>query len=85
MHSSGHDGVALQVHAQIIAEGGSASASDQSIEVKGQMQPRWRAFRTSFLGGMPEDVGNEALPHASHKDFAQLRNRLSTALSPHRH
>ncbi|MCU1314328.1 MAG: Alpha-L-fucosidase [Acidobacteriaceae bacterium] len=73
-HSTGHDGVALQIHAQVIAEDGRTMPADQSIEVQGaQAATVLVAVGSSFGGAMPEDLCKEALRQASRKDFAKLR------------
>jgi alpha-L-fucosidase 2 len=74
MHSTGHDGVALQIHAQIIAEGGRTSPSDQAVEVRGANAATVLvAIGTSFGGAIPEDLCKDALRQASRKAFAELR------------
>jgi alpha-L-fucosidase 2 len=74
MHSTGHYGVALQVSAQIIVEGGSTSALDQAIEIHGaNVATVLVAVGTSFGGAVPEDLCRQALHRAAQKDFAQLR------------
>jgi alpha-L-fucosidase 2 len=73
-HSTGHDGVALQIHAQVVAEGGPTMASDPFIEVQGARAATVLvAIGTSFGGAIPEDLCNEALHQASRKDYASLR------------
>jgi alpha-L-fucosidase 2 len=74
MHSTGHDGVAVQIHAQVIAEGGHVTPSAQCIEVHGaDAATVLVAIGTSFRGAIPEDQCSNALRPASRKDFVQLR------------
>jgi alpha-L-fucosidase 2 len=74
MHSTGQDGVAVQIHARVIAEGGDVTRSAQSVDVQSANAATILvAIGTSFRGAVPEDQCNEALRLASRKDFAKLR------------
>jgi alpha-L-fucosidase 2 len=74
MHSTDHDGVAVQIHAQIVAEGGHVAPAAQSVDVQGANAATILvAIGTSFRGAVPRDQCNEALRLASSKDFVQLR------------
>jgi alpha-L-fucosidase 2 len=74
MHSTGHDGVALQIHAQIVLEGGSMGPVGQAIEVHGANAATVLvAIGTSFKGAIPEEICRETLRQAAKKSFAQLR------------
>jgi alpha-L-fucosidase 2 len=75
MHSTGHDGVSLQIHARVIAEGGHVTPSNQFIDVHGaDTATVLLAIVTSFGGSKPEDKCTEALARATTKSFAQLRS-----------
>jgi alpha-L-fucosidase 2 len=74
LHSSGHDGVALQIRARILAEGGQISPSDQALEVDGANAATiLLAIGTSYQDEVPETRCKQALLHASSKSFAELR------------
>ncbi len=74
MHSSGHDGVALQIRAHVIAEGGRCTASEDAVEVHGANAATvLLASGTSFRGGDPEHLCRDAIEAARGKDFVQLR------------
>jgi alpha-L-fucosidase 2 len=74
MHSSGHDGVAMQIHAQVLAEGGRVSPSERAIEVHdANAVTVLLAIGTSYHNGAPEALCRQALQHASSRTFAELR------------
>lgn len=74
MHSSGHDGVAVQIRAQVHAQGGRTSATDKSISVAGaDAVTILLAIGTSFGGEDPEQATIDILQKAAAKTFAQLR------------
>ena len=74
MHSTGHDGVALQIRAQVIAEGGMVTSAEQAMEVRGANAATVLvAVGTSFHGGNPEQLCMQALQGAAGKTFAQIR------------
>lgn len=74
LHSNGRDGVALQIRAKIIAEGGNVSASRQSLQVKNaDAVTVLIAIGTNFGGSDPEEACVQALSRASRKSYAQLR------------
>ncbi|HSY72354.1 MAG TPA: glycoside hydrolase family 95 protein [Alloacidobacterium sp.] len=74
LHSNGRDGVALQIHAKIIAEGGNVSAARQSLQVKNaDAVTVLIAIGTNFGGSDPEEACVQALSRASRKSYAQLR------------
>lgn len=74
MHSTGHDGVALQVRAKVIAEGGQSTPSQDAIDVKrANALTVLVAIGTSFQNADPEAICRETIQAAAHKDFVQLR------------
>ena len=74
MHSNGRDGIALEIHVGVIAEGGSVSASAQGLHVENaDAVTILIAAGTNFNGGNPEDSCTRALAKASSKSYAQLR------------
>jgi len=73
-HSSGLDGVALQIRAQVLAEGGNTNAADEKIAVRGANAVTiLLAIGTSYHDGIPEDLCTRALRGAASKSFGQLR------------
>jgi alpha-L-fucosidase 2 len=73
-HSSGHDGVALQIRAQIIAEGGRVSPADQALEVhEANAVTVLLAIGTSYHDADPELLCTQALREASRRSFVELR------------
>ena len=74
LHSNGHDGVELQIRTQILAEGGSVTATEQTLQVRdADAITILVAVATSFKGEAPEDLCKQALQRASHKNYAELR------------
>ena len=74
MHSTGHDGVALQIRARVIAERGTVTSAEHAIEVRGASAATVLvAVGTSFHGGNPEQLCMQALHGAAGKTFAQMR------------
>jgi alpha-L-fucosidase 2 len=74
MHSSGHDGVALQIHARVIPEGGAAAATADAIQVRDANSVTVLvAIATSFRGGHPEELCRQRLQRAAAISFPQLR------------
>ena len=74
LHSTGHDGVALEIRAQIVAEGGSTTASNGAIEVRAANTATVLvAIATDYGGADPEQRCKEALRSAARKDFSELR------------
>lgn len=74
MHSTGHDGVAVQIRARILAEGGSVSSSAQAIAVhNANAVTVLIALATSYGNADPDAQCNTALQHAAGKSFQQLR------------
>ena len=74
MHSSGHDGVALQIHARVIADGGTVTPAAEAIELHGAHSATVLvAIATSFRGGDPESACRQRLDHAHGISFLQLR------------
>ena len=74
MHSTGHDGVALQIRARVIAEGGMVTSAEQAIEVRAANAATVLvAIGTSFHGANPEQLCMQALEGAAGKTFAHLR------------
>ena len=73
-HSSGHDGVAVQIRAQVILEGGNAAAGDGTIEVRdANAATILMAIGTSYRGADPEELCKRALSNGARKSFAQIR------------
>lgn len=74
MHSTGHDGVALQIHARAIAEGGQSIPSQDAIAVKeANTVTVLIAIGTSFRNGDPDAICRETIQAAARKDFIGLR------------
>ena len=78
MHSTGHDGVALQIRAKVIAEGGRIGPSDDSIHdsigVSGANEATILvAIGTNIRNEDPDTTCRQAIQAAARKDFAQLR------------
>jgi len=74
VHSTGHDGVALQICAKVIAEGGRSRSSQDAIEVSGANAATILVgIETSFRNGDPDAICREAIQAAARKDFVQLR------------
>jgi alpha-L-fucosidase 2 len=74
MHSSGHDGVALQIRAHVLPEGGSHSAGADFLEIhSANAATVLVAIGTSFQGGDPETICRSAMDAARGRSFADLR------------
>jgi alpha-L-fucosidase 2 len=74
MHSTGHDGVALQIRAQILAEAGRVTAEDQAIKVDAANSATvLLAIGTNFAGADPEALCQRTLNRIAKREFAQLR------------
>ena len=74
MHSTGHDGVALQIRAQIVADGGSTTSSNGAIEVRAANTATVLvAIATNYGGADPDQECKQTLKNATRKDFAELR------------
>ncbi len=72
-HSTGHDGVAVQIRARVLAEGGSVTSSAQAIEVHNASAVTVLiALATSYGNADPEAQCRAALQRASGKSFQQL-------------
>ena len=62
MHSSGHDGVALQIRVCAIIEGGDSTAGNQAIQIRGaDAAIILVAIGTSFNGEDPEAMSREII------------------------
>ena len=73
-HSSGHDGVAVQIRAQVILEGGNATAGTGTIDVRdANAVTILLAIGTSYKGADPEAQCKQSLSTAAAKSFAQIR------------
>jgi alpha-L-fucosidase 2 len=73
-HSTGHDGVALQIRARVLAEGGAVSSTAQAVEVhNANAVTVLIALATSYGNEDPEAQCSAALQRASGKSFQQLR------------
>ena len=74
MHSSGHDGVALQIRVCAIIEGGDSTAGNQAIQIRGaDAAIILVAIGTSFNGEDPEAMSREIIQNAARKDYARLK------------
>jgi alpha-L-fucosidase 2 len=74
MHSSGHDGVALQISARIVAEGGSVALAGQAFDVRAANAVTVLiAIATSFRDVVPEEACRRALQRAGSKSFLEIR------------
>jgi alpha-L-fucosidase 2 len=74
MHSSGHDGVALQIHARLIPDGGTLSAAAQAIDVrKANSVTVLISIATNFHGSDPESICRQRLQRAMTIPFLKLR------------
>lgn len=74
MHSSGHDGVALEIRAQVIPEGGRCTAGEDTVDVHGATAATvLLAIGTSFGGGDPDRLCRETIEAARDSDFGRLR------------
>jgi alpha-L-fucosidase 2 len=74
MHSTGHDGVALQIRARVIAESGRIACVDEVIDIReADAAIVLVAIGTSFRGGDPDKMCREAIQSAARTDFSQLR------------
>jgi alpha-L-fucosidase 2 len=73
-HSTGHDGVAVQIRARVVAEGGTVSSTAQAIEVRNANAVTVLiAVATSYGNADPEAQSSTVLQRASGKSFQQLR------------
>lgn len=76
MHSTGHDGVALQIRAKVITEGGRVIPSAQALDVQGaDAASVLVAIGTSFRNADPESICRQAIEQAARKGFRELRQR----------
>jgi alpha-L-fucosidase 2 len=74
MHSSGHDGVALQIRAQVFPEGGSVSPAEKGMDVHAANAVTvLLAIGTSYRNADPEAICKQALQRAAGRSFAELR------------
>lgn len=74
MHSTGHDGVALQIRAKVIAERGRSIPGQDAIAVKGANAVTILvAIGTSFRNRDCEAICRDTLQAAAHKDILELR------------
>jgi alpha-L-fucosidase 2 len=74
MHSTGHDGVAVQIRAQVVTESGSTTSSDGAIEARAANGATVLvAVGTSYGGADPAEQCKEALRSAARRDFVELR------------
>jgi alpha-L-fucosidase 2 len=74
LHSSGHDGVALEIRARLLTEGGTLEAAEKDeILVRGcDAATVLIAVATSFHGVDPADANQRALELASARAFPQI-------------
>jgi alpha-L-fucosidase 2 len=74
MHSTGHDGVALQIRARVIVEHGESTPSQDAIAVRGASAVTMLvAIGTSVHDADPDAICREIIQAAVLKDFAELR------------
>jgi len=74
LHSTGNDGVALQIRAQVVTEGGSVTASNGAIEVRAANTATVLvAVATNYGGADPGLRSQQTLKTVARKDFAELR------------
>jgi alpha-L-fucosidase 2 len=74
IHSSGHDGVALEIHARLIADGSNVTPDGAAVRAHGADSVTILvAIGTSFHGGEPSSICRERLRHAASIPFPQLR------------
>jgi alpha-L-fucosidase 2 len=74
MHSSGHEGVELQIRAKIIAERGSLRVKKETIQVNdADSVTLLVTVATSFAGEALETVCIQTLQRASRRSYADLR------------
>ena len=75
MHSSGHDGVALEIRTRLRTEGGTLQAAGQdAIEVHGaDAATVLIAIATDFRGVHSTEANRQTLERASTQTFAQIR------------
>jgi len=75
MHSTGNEGVELQIRARVMAEGGHVAASGQSVQVEdANAVTVLIAVATDFRGGDPEKACTQQVARAARKSYAQLRS-----------
>ena len=73
LHSTGHDGVALQIRARVIAEGGTCASEEKAVGVKdANAVSILVAIGTSFRGGDPDAACREIIDAAARKTYAEL-------------
>ena len=74
MHSSGHDGVAFQIHARAFADGGTVAPTADAIDIQGGTSVTVLvAIATSFHGADPASVCRQRVDRAAAIPFAKLR------------
>jgi alpha-L-fucosidase 2 len=87
MHSTGHDGVALQIRSRVITERGRITSGQQTVEVReADAATVLVAIGTSFRGGDADKLCRAAIENAVQKTFVAPSFpscRLPAALSPH--
>lgn len=75
MHSTGSEGVALQIRARVMAEGGHVAASGQSVQVEdARAVTVLIAVATDYQGVDPEKACAQQVARAARKSYAQLRS-----------
>ena len=75
MHSTGNEGVAIQIRARVMAEGGRVAASSQGVQVEdARIVTVLIAIATDYRSGDPEKSCTEQIARASRKSYAQLRS-----------
>jgi alpha-L-fucosidase 2 len=73
-HSSGHDGVAFQIHARVVSDGGALTPAANALEVRNANSVTVLvSIATSFRGGDPEEICHQRLQRATTIPFTKLR------------
>ena len=73
LHSTGHDGVALQIRARVIAEGGASASEQEAVVVKdANAVTVLVAIGTRFRDADPGTTCRERIQSAARKAYAQL-------------
>jgi len=74
MHSSGHDGVGVEIHARVLNDGGSLSATGKELAIDGANAVTiLLAIGTTYDGANADADCERALTRAAGKSYAQLR------------
>jgi alpha-L-fucosidase 2 len=78
MHSNGHDGVKLQIRAQVLPTGGSISASGQQLHVQNaDAVIILLGIATDFSGVNPAEACRARIDRANKLTYAEIRRAIS--------